>query len=162
MSSIGHVMGTLVAFWPILANFGWFWLILDDFWTIFGRFLCISWVPYVRAYQNCKKVGDMSSIGQVMGTLVGFWPILVVLVSFSQFWLNFAQFLSDFFAFPGCSMWECSKPVKKLAPCLQLAQLFAYPTVVQMRGKSPKIKMPFLGEKTGFWEFPRNNIPEIL
>ena len=25
------------------------------FWTIFGRVLCISWVPYVRAFQNCKE-----------------------------------------------------------------------------------------------------------
>ncbi len=55
----------------------------------------------MRGFQNCKKVGAMSSIGRVMGTLVGFWPILA---DFGRFWPIFGRFLADFFVFPGCHM----------------------------------------------------------
>ncbi len=59
MSSIGRVMGTLVEFWPILANFGHFGRFWPNF-AFFFRIFCISCVPYVRAFQNvpkCSKTG---------------------------------------------------------------------------------------------------------
>jgi len=58
-------------------------------------------VPYVRAFQNCKKVGAMSSIGRVMGQNVHFGPFLAV---FGRFWPIFGRFLAGFFAVPKCPM----------------------------------------------------------